>query len=472
MAFPSIHFIFLFLPVVLLLYYLLPFKAWKHSVLIFASLVFFAWVEFSRLPVLIGSVLLNYLTGILLSVLIEKERTALARIVIWLGVAANISLLAFYKYLPLYLNTINPNLAASQALAGIVMPMGISYFTFSAISYLFDVYHKALPAERNLLVFSAYFVMFPKLVQGPITRLKEIQSDLSKPVFSGENLASGARRFIIGLGKKVILADSLAVVVTRVFDGNLKLIGADLAWYGLLAYTLQIYLDFSAYTDMAIGIGRMLGIKLPENFNYPYISRSISDFWRRWHMSLTAWFRTYLFIPLEFARRREKVFRQPSNIFIVFLLTGLWHGASWNFIAWGAYYGAILAFEAWRGNKLLKKSPQLFQHFYTLSLVMAGWLLFKFSDLYTLKLFVKTLVGRNGWLGLENLRSMNLLMFLPFVLLGILVSLPAVESACQKLLKVSPKFRLLLDVCLLMLLAISVAFVLANGFKVFIYEQF
>lgn len=246
MAFPSIHFIFLFLPIALLLYYLLPYRAWKHSILVLASLVFFAWADFSRLPVLIGSVLFNYLAGILLSTLLVKGKTVAARVVIWLGVAANIALLAVYKYLPLYLNAINPNLAACRALSGILMPLGISYFTFSAISYLFDVYHKALPAERNLLTFSAYFIMFPKLVQGPITRLKEVQSDLNKPVLTGDNLANGARRFIIGLGKKVILADSLAIIVTRVFDGNLKLIGADLAWYGLLAYTLQIYLDFSA----------------------------------------------------------------------------------------------------------------------------------------------------------------------------------------------------------------------------------
>jgi len=356
MAFPSIHFIFLFLPITLLLYYLLPYRAWKHSILVLASLIFFAWADFSRLPVLIGSVLFNYLAGILLSTLLVKGKTVAARVVIWLGVAANIALLAVYKYLPLYLNAINPNLAACRALSGILMPLGISYFTFSAISYLFDVYHKALPAERNLLTFSAYFIMFPKLVQGPITRLKEVQSDLNKPVLTGDNLASGARRFIIGLGKKVILADSLAIIVTRVFDGNLKLIGADLAWYGLLAYTLQIYLDFSAYTDMAVGIGRMLGIRLPENFNYPYISRSVSDFWRRWHMSLTAWFRTYVFIPLEFARRRQKHFRQASNIFIVFLLTGIWHGASWNFIAWGAYYGIILALEASGGAKLAEET--------------------------------------------------------------------------------------------------------------------
>ncbi len=472
MAFPSIHFIFLFLPITLLLYYLLPYRAWKHSILVLASLIFFAWADFSRLPVLIGSVLFNYLAGILLSTLLVKGKTVAARVVIWLGVAANIALLAVYKYLPLYLNAINPNLAACRALSGILMPLGISYFTFSAISYLFDVYHKALPAERNLLTFSAYFIMFPKLVQGPITRLKEVQSDLNKPVLTGDNLASGARRFIIGLGKKVILADSLAIIVTRVFDGNLKLIGADLAWYGLLAYTLQIYLDFSAYTDMAVGIGRMLGIRLPENFNYPYISRSVSDFWRRWHISLTAWFRTYVFIPLEFARRRQKHFRQASNIFIVFLLTGIWHGANWNFVAWGAYYGVILAFEASGGAKLLKNLPRLLQHLYTMALVTAGWLLFKFSDLYTLKLYVKTLIGRNGWLGLENLRSMNLLMYVPFIVLGILVSLPVVETACQRLLKVSPKFQLLLDACLLALFVISIAFVLANGFNVFIYEQF
>jgi alginate O-acetyltransferase complex protein AlgI len=331
MPFSSITFVFLFLPIILIAFYIIPLNGWRNFVLVTASLVFFAWADPTHIHILFLTILINYFFGIFVGKAKENKSDKRAKNHLWIGIILNLLLLGFYKYTGFFLDFIDAILPVTIDYTDKALPLGISFFTFSGISYIVDIYNEINPPEKNFIRFNAYLIMFPKLVQGPITRFIEIKDSLENHNFIPLEIMEGVRRFIGGLAKKVILADSLGVATNKVFSANFSEMGAGLAWFGLLAYTLQIYLDFSGYTDMAIGIGQMLGFKLPENFNFPYISKSISDFWRRWHITLGAWFRTYLFIPLEFSRKKAKVFRQQTNLLIVFFLTGLWHGADWNF---------------------------------------------------------------------------------------------------------------------------------------------
>ncbi len=351
-------------------------------------------------------------------------------------------------------------------------PLGISYFTFSGISYISDVYQGVVKAERNPLRFSSYIMMFPKLLQGPITRFGQVKNELLHKVFAREEVLQGVRRFISGLAKKVIIADNHALIANKVFESNFSSIGAGVAWYGLISYAIQIYFDFSGYSDMAIGLGTMLGFKFPENFNYPYISRSITDFWRRWHMTLTSWFRTYVFIPLEFSRKKEKFFRQQSNIIVVFMLTGLWHGANWNFVVWGLYFGLILAIEATWLGKILKKAPVFIQHSYAVLLILFGWVLFRLNDISKWGPFLNSILGRNGLSSIETFRSLNILMYIPLTILAVFLSTPALKTFENKVEKKGVYARFILDLGYLLLFGLAIIFIIANGFFPFLYAQF
>ena len=390
----------------------------------------------------------------------------------WIAVILNILILWFYKYLGFSVDAVQQITQVSINIKTPTLPLGISYFTFSGISYILDVYYKIEKAERSLLRFSTYLVMFPKILQGPITRFSQVKNELGSTVFNYEDILEGVRRFIIGLAKKVIVADSLAVATKKVFGADLHTIGMDVAWFGLIAFTLQIYFDFSGYTDMAVGLGKILGFKLPENFNYPYISRSISDFWRRWHMTLTSWFRNYLFIPLEFARKKEKHFRQQSDIFIVFLLTGLWHGASWNFLIWGGYFGLILALEASGFGKKLKTLPRIFQHIYALLLILIGWVFFRLTDVRDWGPFFGALVGANDWTGTTTLRTLNVIFFIPLLVLAVFLSTPWLRQFVERFYSKSLAARIVVDILYLCLFILIVGYILSNGYAAFMYGEF
>jgi alginate O-acetyltransferase complex protein AlgI len=472
MPFASIHFLFIFFPIVLLLFYILPYRKWRNIVLVLASLFFLGWADPTHLPIIVASVLINYVYGFLIGLFQDKNETFASRIHMWIAVLINLLILCLYKYLGFIDENIQALIQIPLNIKAQILPLGISYFTFSGISYILDVYNGVEKAEKNVFRFSAYMIMFPKLLQGPITRLGQVKNELLNPHFITEEVMQGVRRFVVGLAKKVILADSLAIVANKVFDADLFRISAGVAWYGLIAYTLQIYFDFSGYTDMAIGLGRIFGFKLPENFNYPYISLSITDFWRRWHMSLTNWFRTYLFIPLEFMRKKEKGFRQQSNILIVFLLTGLWHGASWNFVIWGGYFGLILAIEASGFGKFLKKSPRFMQHIYSLALVMLGWIFFRLTSIQNWGLFIRALFGANGWTGASTLRTLNILFYIPIVILALLFCLPLVSKMENKILIKFGFMRVFVDIVYLGLFVLAISYLLSNGFTSFLYAQF
>jgi alginate O-acetyltransferase complex protein AlgI len=472
MPLSSLHFIFVFLPIFLVLFYILPFNTWRNSILVVASLVFFGWSDPGHLPLLIGMILLNYLFGRVIGYYLDNEKQASARPLMWVAVMVNLLVLIFYKYTGFVLQSVADIANLAIKYEAEALPLGISFFTFSGIAYILDIYNRTEKAEKNIIRFSSYLIMFPKLLQGPITRFGQIKEGLlkSKPV--PNEVIEGVRRFIAGLAKKALLADPIGLGTDKIFNANFDALGAGAAWFGLIGYTLQIYLDFSGYTDMAIGLGKMIGLKLPENFNFPYISRSITDFWRRWHMTLTAWFRNYLFIPLEFARKREKFLRQQSNILIVFLLTGLWHGADWNFVIWGIYFGLILAIEASGLGKLLKKLPIFLQHFYAIALIMLGWVFFRVTAIENWGPFLKALLGGNGWTTDITLRNLNVLFYIPIAIIGVVFCLPFINKFERKVSEKGGLPRLLFDILYLVLFILSVASILANGFTAFIYAQF
>jgi len=471
MPLTSLTFLFVFLPIFLLLFYALPFTNWRNGILVVASLVFYGWADLTHLPLLILVILFNYAFGLVIGPLIAKKHPA-ARLMMWAAVLANLFALIFYKYAGFFVQSFADvaNLTIEFEQKG--LPLGISFFTFSAIAYVMDVYHGSESAQKNPIRFSSYLIMFPKLLQGPITRLGQVKNELNNPKFVPNEMIAGARRFIGGLAKKILLADSLALITDKVFSLDFNQIGVDLAWFGLISYTLQIYLDFSGYTDMAIGLGKMIGFKLPENFNFPYISRSITDFWRRWHMTLTAWFRTYLFIPLEFARKKERFLRQQTNILIVFLLTGLWHGASWNFVIWGVYFGLILAIEASGFGRFLKKLPVVLQHTYSLALIMLGWVMFRIPLVTDWKPFLAALVGGNGLTADVSIRSLGMIYYIPYPLIAVLFCIPLFFGIEKKIDQVSPVGRLVIDLLYLALFVLTISSILARGFNAFIYAQF
>jgi alginate O-acetyltransferase complex protein AlgI len=472
MSFTSLLFIFIFLPAVLVLFYLLPRGNWRRAVLVFSSLAFFAWADLRHLLLLVGFVLLHYGFGLLIGRFQRKEQVGWAKTMMWVGVMGSLVFILLYKYLGFFGGILNQISKGQIEVTTLASFFGISYLTFSGMSYLLDVHREARAPEKNILNFSAYLLMFPKLIQGPILLFKDYQSDVGETKFDSDGFAGGIRRFILGLGKKVLLADFLIVAANRVFSSSSEQLGASAAWVGLLAYSLVIYFDFSGYTDMALGIGALFGVKLPENFNFPYLSRSISDFWRRWHITLNNWFRTYVFMPLEYKRRRVKFYRVQTHILIVFLLTGFWHGASWNFILWGLYFGILLAVEASGWGRRLKKAPVFLQHGYAIFLILVGWVFFRVREIQNWGPFVGALIGLNGWVGENSLRSMNILLYLPTLLVGGVLSTPVLVKINQWVEEKQGVPRIILDLLLLCLFVLSIAFILSNDFKPFLYAQF
>ena len=390
MVFASPIFLFLFLPLTLAAYFAFP-RTWRNGVLLVASLAFYAWGEARYLPLIVGSVVFNWVLGRAIGG--ASDTRARKR---WLAVAiaGNLAALMVFKYANFAVANVNalaPVLAITPlAVAAIPLPLGISFFTFHAISYVVDVYKRNAQAERNMPRFALYILLFPQLIAGPIIRWRDIAAQLPTRDQRVADFAWGARRFVLGLGKKVLVANTLGQTADAIFGFPAGDLTTPLAWLGLACYTLQIYFDFSGYSDMAIGLMRMFGFRILENFNYPYIARSVREFWRRWHISLSNWFRDYLYVPLGGNRRGER--RAYANLVIVFLLCGLWHGASWPFVLWGAWHGAFLVLERAGRDSALRPSgnnarpvsrliSHVISHLYALGVVMGGWVLFRCDTL-------------------------------------------------------------------------------------------
>jgi len=379
MVFSSVIFLFFFLPFVLLVNAALPRRA-QNAFLLLASLLFYAWGEFQYTALLLASLGMNYLFGLGLT---RSRSTEQRKAVLTAAIALNLGLLLAFRYAGFLIDTLNTGLAA-MAVRPVTWrplhaPIGISFITFHALSYVIDVYRGQTPAQRHPTRLGLYLAFFPKLIAGPITRYTSFAAQLVERRTDVQRLASGVQRFIVGLAKKLILANSLSVTADWAFALPAGELTLSAAWVGIVCYTLQIYFDFSGYSDMAIGVGRILGFELPENFNYPYVSRSIREFWRRWHITLGAWFRDYLYLPLGGNRRSPA--RTYLNLVIVFFLCGLWHGAAWTFILWGLLHGALLALERTRFGRLLARLPAAISHLYVLLAISIGWVFFRAESL-------------------------------------------------------------------------------------------
>ncbi len=390
MVFSSPLFLFLFLPVVLGLYLVCPGRL-RNGLLLAASLSFYAWGEPKLVAVMIVSIVMNWA----LVLPMNPSRPRASGMLLALAVAGNLGLLGFYKYGHFLVENLNPLLTLlgqpSWEWAPRKLPIGISFYTFQALSYVIDAYRGDVPVQRSPLRMALYITLFPQLIAGPIVRYINVAAQMESRRVTLSGFASGVQRFVLGLGKKVLVANALATVADAVFEIPNAELGPGVAWLGIVCYALQVYFDFSGYSDMAIGLGRMFGFEFLENFNYPYIARSISDFWRRWHISLSTWFRDYLYVPL--GGSRCATWRVYTNLMIVFVLCGLWHGASWNFVAWGAFHGVFLIAERAGGGKRLARWPATLQHLYVLLTVVVGLTIFRAADIPHAGVYLQALSG-------------------------------------------------------------------------------
>lgn len=376
MAFSTILFPFAFLPISLLLYYITP-KKGRYITLLLLSLLFFSWGTPAYLILMLCSIGLNYFAGLEIGTHMKHGSAAKAKLVLTISVICNLLLLGLFKYYGFLIDNINALLHTKIAVQELPIPIGLSFYTFSLLSYLFDVYRGKAEMQKNLLRFSLYVTFFPKLVSGPIMQYHDFAPQLEQPKADWDKIGEGIRLFLIGLGKKVLLADTIGTTFYALqAHGGGSTFGA---WLGAILYALMLYFDFSGYSDMAVGLGRMLGFTLCKNFEYPYLCSSITDFWRRWHISLGAWFRDYVYIPL--GGSREGKGKTVRNLLIVWLLTGIWHGANWTFILWGVYYGILLILEKFVLKKVVQILPSVLKHFLTLLLVLVGWVFFFSSSL-------------------------------------------------------------------------------------------
>ena len=468
MLFSSILFLCLFLSLTVMLYYLLP-RRFRNLLLLVSSLIFYAWGEPKYILIMLFSTVFDYANGRLISRF--RNNSTAKKVVLVNSLIVNLGLLCYFKYSDFALVNINKLIGTDFGLLSLALPIGISFYTFQTLSYTIDVYRGKVEAERNIVDFGMYICMFPQLIAGPIVRYTDIEKQLRNRRETAELMFGGLVRFAIGLGKKVLLANQIGGLWDEIAStGGAVPVGT--AWIGALAFGFQIYFDFSGYSDMAIGLGQIFGFQIPENFRYPYESASITEFWRRWHITLSTWFREYLYIPLGGNRRGKS--RQIFNLLVVWGLTGLWHGAGWNFVAWGLFYFVLLVLEKIFLLENLKKWPRALRHIYTLSFVLFGWIVFACDDLSLLKSFMRSIFGSNGLMNnmtLYYLQSYGLL----FIVLAIgSTSIPA--KAVKKLaakLRVGDKRSFFVEFGFVaLLLFFSFVLLIGESYNPFLYFRF
>ena len=436
-----------------------------------ASLVFYAWGEPFYVVLMLFSTILNFVYGALVQK--YKGKTS-AKWILASSVVLNLGILGFFKYTDFFIGNINAWFGTSIPLLNLTLPIGISFYTFQMMSYVIDVYRGDAAAQKNFVSFGAYVALFPQLVAGPIVRYTTIADQLDNRRESTDMFAYGIKRFVTGLAKKVLLANTIGQVWTQLSAMEVSSMSVVGTWVGALAFTFQIYFDFSAYSDMAIGLGQMLGFKFLENFDYPYISKSITEFWRRWHISLSSWFREYVYIPL--GGNRKGLIRQIFNLLIVWFCTGFWHGASWNFLIWGGYYGVLLIIEKLFLLKVLKKIPAFFSHVYTLFFVVIGWVIFGFDDMTKGWEYLKGMFGFGGLQLVDNMSLYLLLSNLVLILILIVASTPLPAKLGRKIMSlVQTKTwaaMIIENVFIIAIFVISVAFLVNSTYNPFLYFRF
>lgn len=466
MVFSSTIFLCVYLPLVLLGYYICP-KKGRNLFLLIVSLVFYAWGEPKYVFLMIFSILVNYIFGRLMDK--HRENKKRMKLLLVLSVVIDLGLLSVFKYTDFIITNVNAIFGANFDLLNIALPIGISFYTFQAMSYTIDVYRDDVRVQKNLIDFGMYITMFPQLIAGPIVRYADVQDQLAERSVTTADFSEGVMRFVVGLGKKVLLANQMGAVWSDIYalGGD---VSALMAWTGAIAYTFQIYFDFSGYSDMAIGLGRMFGFKFPENFRYPYQSVSITDFWRRWHITLSTWFKEYLYIPL--GGNRRGLARQALNLLIVWSLTGFWHGAGWNFVMWGLYYFVILFIEKLFLLKALDKLPKFFRHVYALLLIIIGWVIFASDDVSVLLPYLGSMFGANGAIG-----GMDVYTLLTKAVLLIICCIASTELPKKLFLSAAGAMNekaafTLKSVLTIALLALSMILLIGDSYNPFLYFRF
>ncbi|MBQ8860769.1 MAG: MBOAT family protein [Ruminococcus sp.] len=465
MVFSSLLFLFMYLPIVLMIYYAVPLK-FRNLFLFFANLVFYGWGEPIYVTLMLFSTVVDYTCGYF----IDKYRTKnkkIAKTFLIASVCINLGLLGFFKYAGFITDTLNAIPFFSLPSIEVPLPIGISFYTFQTMSYSIDVYRNDAPVQKNIITFGTYVALFPQLIAGPIVRYKDIAYQLDHRKETLSDFTKGVRLFCIGLAKKVLIANQMGLMWDQIRESG-EVNGWLGSLIGIIGYTFQIYFDFSGYSDMACGLGNMFGFEFLKNFDYPYVSKSITEFWRRWHISLGTWFREYVYIPL--GGNRKGVFRQIVNLLIVWFLTGFWHGASYNFILWGLFYGVILIIEKFILKKWLDKAPSFVQHLYALPLIVFGWVIFYFTDFAELGDFIVQLFSFSGIVIGQSALSTTI-SFLPLIVIAAIASTPLMAKLHGKIR--SRKVKIIVDtVFCVFVLFVCTASLVNQSYNPFLYFRF
>ncbi len=476
MVFSSLTFLFAFLPITLLVYYLVPKKA-QNVVILISGLIFYAWGEPIYVLAMIASTFIDYTAGLLIAKYDNKPKIRTACLIV--SLVMNLGLLGTFKYLGFLIESANAWFGLAIPNPNLPLPIGISFFTFQSMSYTIDLYRRNIKVQKNAVSFIAFVTLFPQIVAGPIVRYEDIQNEIDNRSITEKMIGDGISRFIVGLGKKVLIANNIGALWDSVKAMEYGELSAVTAWLGILAFTFQIYFDFSGYSDMAIGLGKMLGFNFPENFNYPYMSHSISEFWRRWHITLGAWFRSYIYIPL--GGNRKGTARTIINLLIVWTITGIWHGASWNFMLWGAYFGVLIVLERLFLGKLLEKLPSFISWLYTFILVVFGWIMFDGVDASTVNIgdmfsqvgsYIAAMFGVNGVI-MDSFATNAIVNYGIMFAICIFGSSDALKILADKIREKAPRWVQygFAPVQLAVLLA-SVAFIATSSYNPFLYFNF
>lgn len=466
MLFSSMTFIFIFLPAVIALYFLAPHRL-RNYILLLASVLFYAWGEPTYVLIMLATIFVNWLGAIL----IDKYK-AHRKLFLIGTILADLGILFYFKYFDFVINNINAMFHANWSLVSVIMPIGISFYTFQAISYVVDVYRANVPVQKNISKLALYICLFPQLIAGPIVKYHDVASQIDNRYETTDKIVYGTKRFIVGLAKKMLIANTLGAVADNIFMITPSDMGIGVAWIGAIAYSLQLFYDFSGYSDMAIGLGYIFGFKFLENFNYPYISKSITEFWRRWHISLSTWFKEYLYIPL--GGNRVSRARNLLNLSIVFLATGVWHGAAWNFVFWGLWHGAFILMEKITGihKKVGGWALTTFQHIYTMLAFVIGWVMFRADNMTYATKYIRVMFGMKQSDMIYKLGYFigpyEILMFV----IGVLCAMPIFKNLVQYYDKSRPPARLATNMYLLGLFALSVSAIAASTYNPFIYFRF
>lgn len=472
MLFSSPVFLFLFLPLTLFTYYLLPQK-FKNFFLLLVSLCFYTWGEKELVALIVISTLVDYFCGLII-------QNGKRKFGLFLSIAFNVGILAYFKYsgfvftnLVEFLGLFNVNVDNAYAFSNIALPLGISFYTFQTMSYTIDVYRGEVKANKNIIYFATYVTMFPQLIAGPIVRYKTIENELSNRKVTTALMSEGIERFIIGLAKKMLIANNCALLADNIFALQGDDLSAGLAWLGVIAYSFQIYFDFSGYSDMAIGLGKLLGFNFPENFKYPYTARSIREFWKRWHITLSTWFRDYLYIPLGGNRRSNS--RTYVNLFIVFFITGLWHGADWTFIIWGLFHGILIVVERLGLGTVLNRVPKIIAHIYLIFSICISWVFFRSDSLSEAVHYIGAMFNFKNQTNMEFLNYYLSIELLIILGLATILSMPVYHKSKSLIKKAAVSYQILAPIRVFSLLALFVCclfYIATDSYNPFIYFRF